>query len=69
LNSQGVQRLKPLLDIWSNAINNEAAFTKKLQKTHGTIRLSPQEQSDLYEILALDKVNIFERLLPNSLIE
>lgn len=61
--SQGVQRLKPLIDIWSNAINNEAAFNNKYYRPHGTIRMTPQEQSDLYEILALDKNKVLDSYL------
>jgi hypothetical protein len=49
--------MKPLIDIWSNAINNEEAFTSAKEKTAETIRLTPIEQADLYEILSQDKVN------------
>ena len=44
------------MDLWADAINNEKAFVKGDEELNGSIKLSALEQSDLYEILALDKV-------------
>lgn len=63
LYSQGAQRMKPLIDIWSNAVNNENTFTTSKHKVPETIRLKPTEQADLYEILALDKTRVLESYL------
>jgi len=55
--------MKPLIDIWSNAINNEEAFTSTKEKSSETIRLTPIEQADLYEILSQDKAKVLESYL------
>ncbi len=48
---------KPIIDIWSNVINNEEAlFQDSFQDKDIAISLSNPEIIDLYEILALDKV-------------
>jgi len=54
--SQGIQRIKPLVDIWCDAVNNDRAFEKTPHTELSSIKLNSREQADLYEILALDKV-------------
>ena len=55
--------MKPLIDIWSNAINNEEAFTSTKDKTDGKIKLDRREQIDLYDILSQDKAKVLESYL------
>jgi len=54
--SQGIQRIKPLVDIWCDAVNNDRAFEKAPHTDINSIKLNSREQAELYEILALDKV-------------
>lgn len=48
--------IKPLFEIWSNIINSDNLFRSTENEEKEPILLSLPEQSDLYEILALDKV-------------
>ena len=56
--------MKPLIDIWSNSLNNEKAFQKPKKKSElnndDVICLTPQQQFDFYEILARDKVIFYD---------
>lgn len=62
--------MKPLMDIWANALNNEDAFTSD-QRTNEkkisalNVRLTKSERIDLYEILARDTVNDMKLRLAN----
>lgn len=52
--------MKPLLDIWAQVVNNDAAlFELDKDGEIESIRLTPMEQNDLYEILSYDKVIIY----------
>lgn len=55
-NSKDVQGMKPLIDVWFHILNNDDMFKSNSKDNMAdTIRLTPMEQTDLYEILALDK--------------
>lgn len=65
-----MQGLKPLVDIWSDALNSEEAFAfvekSKKAKSATRIRLTGDEKVDLYEILSLDKVTAISESEINS---
>lgn len=63
------QNFKPLLDIWSNVINNEDVFkTKKpMQHVNIPIKLCDIEQVNLYELLELDKSGVLLSYLNGEL--
>lgn len=54
---QGMKGMKPIIDIWTNVINNEEAFiTKRNEDKDLPIQLEKKELFHLYEILGLDEV-------------
>jgi len=49
--------MKPIIDIWTNVINNEEAFiTKRNEDKDLPVQLEKSEIFHLYEILGLDEV-------------
>jgi len=51
--------MKPIIDIWTNVINNEEAFiTKRNEDKDLPVQLEKREIFHLYEIMGLDKVYI-----------
>ena len=53
--------MKPIIDIWTNVINNEDAFiNKKNEDKDLPIQLEKKEIFHLYEILGLDKAKVLQ---------
>ncbi len=48
--------MKPIIDIWSSCIDDRDVFDNDKDLEITNIRLTAEEETDLYEILALDKV-------------
>jgi len=55
--------MKPIIDIWSNCIDDRDVFDNDKDLEIPNIRLTPEEETDLYEILALDKVSPIQMIL------
>lgn len=63
MNSKDTYGMKPLIDIWFYVLYNDDMFAPAQKADNNeTIRLTPREQTDLYEILSLDKVKISKNL-------
>lgn len=63
MQSKDAHGIKPLLDIWFHALNQSDIFTNQKSDFCETIRMTPYEQTDLYEILSQDKTNVLEAYL------
>lgn len=56
--------MKPIIDIWTNVINNEEAFiNKKNEDKDLPIQLEKKEIFHLYEILGLDQAKVLQSYL------
>lgn len=61
---KGMKGMKPIIDIWTNVINNEDAFiNKKNEDKDLPIQLEKKEIFHLYEILGLDKAKVLQSYL------
>ncbi|CAD8125312.1 unnamed protein product [Paramecium sonneborni] len=61
---QNDQSVKPLLEIWTNTINNQNSFKDHTKRTDDIpIELEDDEKINLYEILERDKTNVLASYL------
>eukprot|EP01017_Pseudomicrothorax_dubius_P006712 TRINITY_DN11974_c0_g1_i1.p1 TRINITY_DN11974_c0_g1~~TRINITY_DN11974_c0_g1_i1.p1 ORF type:complete len:839 (+),score=179.27 TRINITY_DN11974_c0_g1_i1:29-2545(+) len=61
--NKDVAGMKPLIEVWSNVINDDRAFSSRRAPEPKNIGLTTAEQSDLYEILAMDKARVLDSYL------